>query len=124
MRRTETSSGSCGLTTPQRTNLSSCTVDLHGVSSSPLLLNATIAHHLGKYSSVLAETVEKISRSIYVDDVAYGAEAEDLAYKLYTDFKSMLKEGGKKIVTNSSALQKRIDENESLLQLSTVQPSL
>ena len=57
-----------------------------GVSSSPFLLNATIGHHLSKYSTVLTGTV-KISRSIYVDDVAYGAETEDLAYDLYTESK-------------------------------------
>ena len=88
-----------------------------GVSSSPFLLNATISHHLRSHSSVFPETVQKISRSIYVDDLAYGAETEELAYRLYTDSKSMLKEGGfnlRKFVTNSSALQQKIDRHEGL----------
>ena len=65
-----------------------------GVSLSPLLLNATIQHHLRKYTSKLPEIGKKISRSIYVDDVAYGAITEDLAYKLHLESKSLLKEGG------------------------------
>ena len=96
-----------------------------GVSSSPFLLNATIGHHLSKYSTVLTGTVKKISRSIYVDDVAYGAETEDLAYDLYTESKSMLKEGGfnlRKFVTNSSVLQKRLDDQECMLQPPSIDP--
>ena len=48
-----------------------------GVSSSPFLLNATIRH---QYTLKLPETVKRISRSIYVDDIAYGTDTEDLAY--------------------------------------------
>ena len=90
-----------------------------GVSSSPFLLNATIRHHLRKYTSKLPETVKRISRSIYVDDVAYGADTEDLAYELYPESKSLLREGGfnlRKFVTNSTNLQRRIDRHESQLQ--------
>ena len=89
-----------------------------GVSSSPFLLNATIRHHLKKYSSVLPETVRRISRSIYVDDIAYGPDTEDLAYKLYLEFKSLLKEGGfnlRKFVTNSTNLQRKIEQHEGQL---------
>ena len=67
-----------------------------GVSSSPFLLNATISHHLKKHSSEVPETVAKISSSIYVNDIAYGADShtEDLAYQLYQESKSLLKSGG------------------------------
>ena len=64
-----------------------------GVSSSLLLLNATIRHHLKQYYTRVPQTVKKISRSIYVDDIAYGADTEDLAYKLYCESNSLLKEG-------------------------------
>ena len=78
-----------------------------GVSLSPFLLNATIRHHLKQYSTKFPETVKRISRSIYVDDLAYGADAEDLAYELYCESKSLLREGGfnlRKFVTNATHL--------------------
>ena len=65
-----------------------------GVSLSPFLLNATIWHHLRKYSSDFPETVKKMSQSIYVDDIAYGADTDNLVYKLYLESKTLLKEGG------------------------------
>ena len=55
------------------------------VSLSPFLLNATVQYHLQKYSSSYPQVVEKISRSMYVDDIASGADTEDNAYKLYSD---------------------------------------
>ena len=85
---------------------------MFGVLSSPFLLNATIRHHLKKYTSKLPETVKRISRSIYVDDIAYSADTEDLAYELYLESKSLLKEGGfnmRKFVTNSIDLQRKIE---------------
>ena len=60
--------------------------------------------------------MEKISRSMYVDDIASGADTEDNAYKLYSDSKMMFKEEGfnlKKFVTNLSNLQKKMDEDAS-----------
>ena len=87
-----------------------------GVSSSPFLLNATVQHHIQKYSSSYPEVVEKITRSIYVDDIISGADIDDHAYGLYSDSKMMFKEGGFnlwKFVTNSSDLQKKIVENEA-----------
>ena len=66
------------------------------------------------------EVVEKITRSIYVDDIISGADTDDHAYGLYSDSKMMFKEGGfnlRKFGTNSSDLQKKIVENECLMQL-------
>ena len=94
-----------------------------GVSSSPFLLNATIRHHLKKYSSELPETVRKISLSIYVDNIAHGADTEDLAYKLYLESKSLMKEGGfnlRKFVTNSTNLQRKIEQHEDQLQSQSI----
>lgn len=97
-----------------------------GVTSSPFLLNATVQHHLNQYAVSLPEAVQKISRSIYVDDIATGSDSENKAYQLYADSKVMLREGGfnlRKFLTNSSELQERIEESEKALQLSP-QPRL
>ena len=99
---------------------------MFGVSSSPFLLNATIRHHLKRHSSEFPEAVQKISQSIYVDDIAYGADTEDLAYKLHLESKSLLKKGGfnlRKFVTNSSTLQEKIDRNETQLQSQSIKES-
>ena len=56
-----------------------------GVSSSPFLLNATVKHHLEKFLTTHPETVTSILQSIYVDDVVFGAEDEENAYRLFLD---------------------------------------
>lgn len=89
-----------------------------GVSSSPFLLNATIGHHLKKYSLSHPQLVENLSRSIYVDDVVSGAENDDEAYQLCIESKRMLKTGGfnlRKFVTNSNQLQEKIDSPDGSL---------
>ena len=86
-----------------------------GVSASPFLLNATISHHLEKYHNDHPELVNTLKRSIYVDDVTYGANQEDDAYKLYTMSKKVFADGGfnlRKFVTNSPTLRKRISEEQ------------
>ena len=45
-----------------------------GVSSSPILLNATIKHHLERYKKEFSEFVQTFLRSVYVDDISFGAE--------------------------------------------------
>ena len=88
-----------------------------GVSSSPFLLNATIWHHLKKHNSTMPDTVARVSRSIYIDDVIYGADGEDQAYQLYLELKSLLLSGGfnmRKFVTNLIPLQKKIDQQVQL----------
>ncbi len=42
---------------------------MFGVSCSPFLLNATLQHHLSKYTASHPETVKKLTISLYVDDV-------------------------------------------------------
>ncbi len=78
-----------------------------GVSSSPFLLNATLKHHLDRYVHSSPGLVERISRSIYVDDVAFGAEDEEGAYQLYLGAKNVLQDGGfnlRKFITNDAHL--------------------
>ena len=70
-------------------------------------------------------TMARISRSIYLDDVAYGADSEDQAYRLYHESKSLLMSGGFnlwKFMTNSTPLQRKIDQQEAQLH-ATSQPS-
>ena len=74
-----------------------------GVSASPFLLNTTINHHLEKYLNRYPDLINTLLRSIYVDDVTYGADGESEAYQLYTLSKKVFAEGGfnlKKFVTS------------------------
>ena len=87
-----------------------------GVSSSPFLLNAMIKHHLERYKKEFPEFIQTFLRSVYVDDVSFGAEDDNSTYELYLKSKNVLAEGGfnlRKFITNSADLQKRIDQNES-----------
>jgi hypothetical protein len=89
-----------------------------GVSSSPYLLNATIRHHLQQYSQTQPELVQKISKSMYVDDLVTGADTEEQALQMFQDSKRMLKEGGfnlRKFCSNSVSLQARIEGDEAHL---------
>ena len=91
------------------------TRDVFGVSSSPFLLNATIRHHMERYVTLYPEFFEKFLRSIYVDDVSYGADNPDSAYELYERSKQTLAEGGcnlRKFVSNSTLLSQRIQQKE------------
>ena len=86
-----------------------------GVSCSPFLLNATLQHHLNKYVTSHPKTVDKLTASLYVDDVVTGAKDEEAAYQLYLESKSVLREGGfnlRKFVTNANSLQLKINEKE------------
>ncbi len=42
-----------------------------------------------KNTGTMSETVARISRPIYVDDIAYGIEDEEQAYQLYLESKSI-----------------------------------
>ena len=86
-----------------------------GVSSSPFLLNATIAHHMENYRQEDPEFVTKFGRAIYVDDVIFGAQDDDNTFELYLKSKKRLSKGGfnlRKFITNSSNLRTRIHWNE------------
>ena len=86
-----------------------------GVSSSPFLLNATLKHHIEKYSPSYPEIVRILMQSTYVDDVVAGANSEDEAYTLYTASKEILSHASfnlRKFVTNSPTLQDRVDSED------------
>ena len=87
-----------------------------GVSSSPFLLNATIRHHLERYSASHPKLVSCILQSLYVDDLVSGAKDEESAYKLFVTSKQILKSGSfnlRKFATNSPSLQVVIDNLEN-----------
>ena len=87
-----------------------------GVSSSPFLLNATVKHHVEGYKEEDPEFVETFLRSIYVDDLNSGRDADEETNELYIKSKVRLAEGGfnlRKFVTNSPELRKQIEDNES-----------
>ena len=54
------------------------------VSASPFLLNATIDHHMGKVELTDRHFLDKLYRSIYVDDIATGCADVETAYEFYT----------------------------------------
>lgn len=86
-----------------------------GISASPFLLTATINHHLEKYHNSHPDLVNTLLKSIYVDDVTYGADGEYEAYQLYVLSKQLFKEGGfnlRKFVTSSASLCQRIAAGE------------
>ena len=69
------------------------------------------------WTSTYPEIVSAILRSIYVDDVVFGAENEDSAYKLYRESKKIMREGSfslRKFTTSCPSLQARINLEEGL----------
>jgi len=86
-----------------------------GVSASPFLLNATIRNHMERYSTKHPEVVSVFMRSIYVDDISYGADDDNSAFELYMKSKEILAEGGfnlRKFVINLSSLSSRVGSLE------------
>lgn len=86
-----------------------------GVCSSPFLLNATLRHHIGRYSKQDAKFAEKMLKSFYVDDLASGENNIEEAYLLYAKTKQRLAEGGFRLHkwrTNDPDLRARINEQD------------
>ena len=87
-----------------------------GVLYSPFLLNATIRHHLEKYETTHPSLIKKLQRSLYVDDLASGAEDEEQAHQMFPVSKKILEEAGfnlQKFYSNSATLQARVDSDAS-----------
>ena len=85
-----------------------------GISSSPFLLNATIRHHLTS-TDLPEEFVDCVLKSLYVDDFVGGEDSDDLVFEMFKNLKSSFKSGGfnmRKWVSNSTLVQKRIEEHE------------
>ena len=88
-----------------------------GVSASPFLLNATLKHHLEKHAATHPDLVKRLLESTYVDDIVSGADSEEDAFELYSQAKSVFRDGGfnlRKFVSNSKPLQQRIEHAEQL----------
>lgn len=86
-----------------------------GVSSSPFLLNATIRHHLTS-ADIPKEFAEKVLKGLYVDDFVGGDDSDNFVFEMYKNLKLSFKGGGfnmRKWVSNSEALQERIEQSES-----------
>ena len=86
-----------------------------GVSSSPFLLNATIRHHIERYTWTDPAFVDKFLRGVYVDDLSSGGPSVEVCYEFYLKAKGRLAEGGfnlSKLLSNSPELLQRIRLNE------------
>ena len=91
-----------------------------GVSASPFLLNATIRRHVEKYRDEDPLFVDKFNRSIYVDDLIFGAKTEDEALELFTKARLCLDKAGftlRKFVSNSLNLQTLVSPQEHQAQV-------
>ena len=65
----------------------------------------------------MAEIDRDVLRFLWVENVVFGADDEESAYKVYTDSKEMLKSGSFnlwKFITNSLTLQEKINNAEGL----------
>ena len=86
-----------------------------GVSSSPFLLNATVRYHLEQFLDSHEAAVKRLLQSTYVDDIISGADSDEEAFQLYTQAKSIFRQGGfnlRKFLSNSRTLQTRINAAE------------
>ena len=60
-------------------------------------------------------TYTSLTQSMYVDDVITGGETENEVLSIYSEAKHIFRNGGfnlRKFWTNSTVLQKQIDEKE------------
>ena len=95
-----------------------------GMSPSPYILNATIAHHHEQFESTQDVTARKLKESIYVDDVIAGARDIEEAFNLYRESKEIFKKGGfnlRKFMSNSKELQSIIDTSEFVSNVTAVE---
>ncbi len=91
-----------------------------GVTCSPFLLNATLKHHIEKYSTTYPEVCSKLLNALYVDDVSSGGHTVEETFQLYEIAKKIMKEGGfnlRKWQSNSSELIEKITEVEEREQV-------
>jgi len=89
-----------------------------GLRPSPAILGAVIARHCKQYESDHFNVTEKLTHSLYVDDLITGEETIEGAYKLYQQAKQMMSDGGfniRKWNSNSLHLMKKIAEHEATL---------
>ena len=76
-----------------------------GLNASPLLLNATLRHHVSRYGETDPEFVQKVLERFYVNDLVSGESTVEKAFQLYDKTKSRMAQGGFKLrkwLTNSN----------------------
>ena len=87
-------------------------VVLFGATPSQFLLNATLKHHLDKYSN---QNSDKIKNNIYVDNVIVGYETEQEMLDFYFEAKKIMNAGGfnlREWNSNSSNISSKFSEND------------
>ena len=87
---------------------------LFGLTSSPFLLNATIATHMKQYFHINEPVIKQFLRDLYMDDVISGTQSVDEGFKFYLFSKSRMLEGGfelRKWQSNSLELLGKIREH-------------
>ncbi|GFQ83310.1 transposable element Tcb2 transposase [Trichonephila clavata] len=62
-----------------------------GFTSSPFILTATIKNHLKIYININPECVNMLNSSLYVDDLFYGTDTVNNAYRITSDAVDILK---------------------------------
>ena len=88
-----------------------------GIISSPLLLNATIKHHLERYLNDAKNFAEKFLNDLYVDDSTSGFFNVKEAYDFYLNAKRIMKEGSfelRKWASNSVERMDKINRDENI----------
>lgn len=65
-----------------------------GITSSPFLLGAVLAHHLKQAPQSLRETAEKLSKSFYVDNCMTGVDTIEELQMFITNSQTLLKSAG------------------------------
>ncbi len=86
-----------------------------GVSCSPFLLNATLKRHIEQYSNDNPEICQKLTSSLYCDDVSTGSYSEEEALNLYKVSRRIMNEGSfnlRKWLSNSKEVMSRINSDE------------
>lgn len=65
-----------------------------GVTTSPLILAATIKYHIRNYCKEYEKTIKILDKSLYVDNAFYGSSSVDEAIALYSNAVKFLKDAG------------------------------
>ena len=99
---------------------------MFGLTCSPAILNAVLHHHLTQYSTVDPSFVTKVLKSLYVDDLASGADDTRSALALAKKIKTRLAAGGfnmRKWLTNSKELMTEFQADPQFSSESSQEPS-
>eukprot|EP00112_Aurelia_sp_Birch-Aquarium-sp1_P009810 Seg2129.4 transcript_id=Seg2129.4/GoldUCD/mRNA.D3Y31 product="hypothetical protein" protein_id=Seg2129.4/GoldUCD/D3Y31 len=67
---------------------------IFGAGPSPFLLCGTVKHHLKKYQDTDPEFVERLEKSLYVDNAVIGCDSVEDAIQMFEKTQMRFKEGG------------------------------